>query len=57
MPCRWRLTLMHFIARGEITDRWTNGLYDDGTGKTVAQRMELIRTDWKRYAAMGNRPV
>jgi uncharacterized membrane protein YphA (DoxX/SURF4 family) len=30
-------------CQGEITDRWTSESYDDGTGKTVAQRMELIR--------------
>ena len=30
-------------CQGEITDRWANEQYDDGTGKTVAQRMELIR--------------
>jgi uncharacterized membrane protein YphA (DoxX/SURF4 family) len=30
-------------CQGEITDRWTNEKYDDGTGKTVPQRMELIR--------------
>lgn len=30
-------------CQGEITDRWTNENYDDGTGKTVAQRMSLIQ--------------
>ena len=30
-------------CQGEITDRWTSPEYDDGSGKTVAQRMELIR--------------
>jgi uncharacterized membrane protein YphA (DoxX/SURF4 family) len=29
-------------CQGEITDRWTDEKYDDGTGKSVAQRMELI---------------
>lgn len=30
-------------CQGEITDRWTNPEYNDGTGKSVAERMELIR--------------
>ncbi len=30
-------------CQGEITDRWTNPEYDDPKGRTVAQRMELIR--------------
>lgn len=30
-------------CQGEITDRWTNEQYNDGTGRTVAERMELIR--------------
>lgn len=29
-------------CQGEITDRWTNDQYDDGTGRTLPQRMELI---------------
>ena len=30
-------------CQGEITDRWTSEKYDDGKGRSVAQRMELIR--------------
>jgi hypothetical protein len=30
-------------CQGEITDRWTSETYDDGTGLTVAQRMDLIQ--------------
>jgi uncharacterized membrane protein YphA (DoxX/SURF4 family) len=30
-------------CQGEITDRWTNPQYDDGTGKSVPERMELIK--------------
>ena len=30
-------------CQGEITDRWANEQWDDPMGRTVAQRMELIR--------------
>jgi hypothetical protein len=40
-------------CQGEITDRWTNGQYDDGTGKTVAQRMELIRSGLEEIRSHG----
>ena len=40
-------------CQGEITDRWTNEKYDDGTGKTVAQRMELIRKGLEEIRSHG----
>jgi uncharacterized membrane protein YphA (DoxX/SURF4 family) len=40
-------------CQGEITDRWTNETYDDGTGKTVAQRMELIRKGLEEIRSHG----
>ncbi|MCB8994098.1 MAG: DoxX family membrane protein [Bacteroidales bacterium] len=30
-------------CQGEITDRWTDAAYDDGTGKTLEQRMEIMK--------------
>jgi uncharacterized membrane protein YphA (DoxX/SURF4 family) len=38
---------------GEMTDRWTNEQYDDGTGKSVAQRMELIRKGLEEIRSHG----
>jgi uncharacterized membrane protein YphA (DoxX/SURF4 family) len=40
-------------CQGEITDRWTNEAYDDGTGKTVAQRMDLIRLGLEEIRSHG----
>ena len=40
-------------CQGEITDRWTNEQYDDGTGLTVAQRMELIRKGLEEIRSHG----
>lgn len=40
-------------CQGEITDRWTNDQYDDGTGKTVAQRMELIKQGLEEIRSHG----
>ena len=40
-------------CQGEITDRWTNEKYEDGTGKTVAQRMELIRKGLEEIRSHG----
>jgi uncharacterized membrane protein YphA (DoxX/SURF4 family) len=40
-------------CQGEITDRWTNEKYDDGTGKTVPQRMELIRKGLEEIRSHG----
>jgi uncharacterized membrane protein YphA (DoxX/SURF4 family) len=40
-------------CQGEITDRWTNENYNDGTGKTVAQRMELIRRGLEEIRSHG----
>ena len=40
-------------CQGEITDRWTNEKYDDGTGKSVAQRMELIRKGLEEIRSYG----
>jgi uncharacterized membrane protein YphA (DoxX/SURF4 family) len=40
-------------CQGEITDRWTNPTYDDGTGKTVDQRMELIRQGLEEIRSHG----
>ena len=40
-------------CQGEITDRWTTALYDDGTGKTVPQRMELIRQGLEEIRSHG----
>jgi len=40
-------------CQGEITDRWTNEQYDDGTGKTVAQRMDLIRKGLEEIRSHG----
>lgn len=40
-------------CQGEITDRWTDPKYDDGTGKTVAQRMELIRLGLEEIRSHG----
>jgi uncharacterized membrane protein YphA (DoxX/SURF4 family) len=40
-------------CQGEITDRWTNEQYDDATGKTVAQRMDLIRKGLEEIRSYG----
>jgi len=40
-------------CQGEITDRWTNPEYDDGTGKSVAERMELIRQGLEEIRSHG----
>ncbi len=40
-------------CQGEITDRWTNETYNDGTGKTVSQRMELIRKGLEEIRSQG----
>ncbi len=40
-------------CQGEITDRWTSEQYDDGTGKTVAQRMDLIRKGLEEIRSHG----
>ncbi|MDP4223292.1 MAG: DoxX family protein, partial [Bacteroidota bacterium] len=40
-------------CQGEITDRWTNDQYDDGTGRTVPQRMELIRKGLEEIRSHG----
>jgi len=40
-------------CQGEITDRWANPDYDDGTGKTVAERMELIRKGLEEIRSHG----
>jgi uncharacterized membrane protein YphA (DoxX/SURF4 family) len=40
-------------CQGEITDRWTNPEYDDGTGRTVPQRMELIRQGLEEIRSHG----
>ena len=40
-------------CQGEITDRWANEQYDDGTGRTVAQRMELIRKGLEEIRSHG----
>jgi hypothetical protein len=40
-------------CQGEITDRWTSEQYDDGTGRTVAQRMELIRKGLEEIRSHG----
>jgi hypothetical protein len=40
-------------CQGEITDRWTSPQYDDGTGKTVAERMELIRKGLEEIRSNG----
>jgi uncharacterized membrane protein YphA (DoxX/SURF4 family) len=40
-------------CQGEITDRWTNEKYDDGTGKTVPQRMELIKKGLEEIRSHG----
>lgn len=40
-------------CQGEITDRWTNPEYDDGTGKTVPERMELIRQGLEEIRSHG----
>jgi uncharacterized membrane protein YphA (DoxX/SURF4 family) len=40
-------------CQGEITDRWTTEDYDDGTHKTVAERMELIRQGLEEIRSHG----
>jgi hypothetical protein len=40
-------------CQGEITDRWTNENYNDGTGKTVSERMELIRQGLEEIRSHG----
>jgi uncharacterized membrane protein YphA (DoxX/SURF4 family) len=40
-------------CQGEITDRWTSEKYDDGTGKTVPERMELIRQGLEEIRSHG----
>jgi uncharacterized membrane protein YphA (DoxX/SURF4 family) len=40
-------------CQGEITDRWTNPQYDDGSGKTVTERMELIRKGLEEIRSHG----
>lgn len=40
-------------CQGEITDRWTSDTYNDGTGRTVAQRMELIRKGLEEIRSHG----
>jgi len=40
-------------CQGEITDRWTNPKYDDGTGKKVAERMDLIRQGLEEIRSHG----
>lgn len=40
-------------CQGEITDRWTKADYDDGTGRTLDQRMELIRQGLEEIRSHG----
>jgi uncharacterized membrane protein YphA (DoxX/SURF4 family) len=40
-------------CQGEITDRWTNGNYNDPAGRTVPQRMELIRQGLEEIRSHG----
>ena len=40
-------------CQGEITDRWTNEQYAEKTGKTVAQRMELMRKGLEEIRSHG----
>lgn len=40
-------------CQGEITDRWTNPDYDDKTGRTFEQRMELIRKGLEEIRSHG----
>jgi uncharacterized membrane protein YphA (DoxX/SURF4 family) len=40
-------------CQGEITDRWTNPQYDDGKGRSVAERMELIRKGLEEIRSHG----
>jgi hypothetical protein len=40
-------------CQGEITDRWTNPQYDDGKGRSVTERMELIRKGLEEIRSHG----
>jgi len=40
-------------CQGEITDRWTNPEYADPKGRTVSQRMELIRNGLEEIRSHG----
>jgi len=40
-------------CQGEITDRWTNDQYDDGSGRKVPERMELIRQGLEQIRSHG----
>ena len=40
-------------CQGEITDRWTNASYDDGKGRSVSDRMDLIRQGLEEIRSHG----